>query len=373
MQQAVPTRKPVKKPLPVFDVGEDYELLYPLGEGAYGQVVAALHKPTRRRVAIKKVLPFEHTIFCLRTLREVKLLKYFSESCVNGNIISILDMIKPESLDSFKELYFIQELMQTDLHKVIRTQQLSDDHAQYFIYQTLRALKTIHSADLVHRDLKPANLLVNANCDLKVCDFGLARSVHPTTYGAATGDRVMTEYVATRWYRAPENMLSYNMYTKAIDMWAVGCILGELICGRPLFPGRDYRHQLELVLHVIGTPTLEEFHAINARRSREYLRSMPLRKRQNFKTLFPLASADAIDFLQKTLTFDPEKRMTAEEALAHPYVGAYHDVEDEPLAPPLDPNYFEFDVSKEQLSRQRLKELLYEEVLSFESDMKTVV
>ncbi|KAJ3997361.1 putative MAP kinase [Lentinula boryana] len=373
MQQAVPSRKPVTKPLPVFDVGKDYELLYPLGEGAYGQVVAALHKPTRRRVAIKKVLPFEHTIFCLRTLREVKLLKYFSESCVNGNIISILDMIRPESLDSFKELYFIQELMQTDLHKVIRTQQLSDDHAQYFIYQTLRALKTIHSADLVHRDLKPANLLVNANCDLKVCDFGLARSVHPTTCEASTGGRVMTEYVATRWYRAPENMLSYNMYTKAIDMWAVGCILGELISGRPLFPGRDYRHQLELVLHVIGTPTLEEFHAITARRAREYLRSMPLRKKQNFKALFPLASADAIDFLQKTLTFDPKSRMTAEEALAHPYVAAYHDVEDEPLAPPLDPNYFEFDVSKEQLSRQQLKEMLYEEVVSFESGIKTVV
>ncbi|KAJ4490635.1 CMGC/MAPK protein kinase [Lentinula aciculospora] len=384
MQQAAPTRK-FNKPLPVFDVGKDYELLYPLGEGAYGQVVAALHKPTRRRVAIKKVLPFEHTIFCLRTLREVKLLKYFSESCVNGNIISILDMIKPKSVDSFKELYYsrhpfclgktvIQELMQTDLHKVIRTQQLSDDHAQYFIYQTLRALKTIHSADLVHRDLKPANLLVNANCDLKVCDFGLARSVHPTTIcGTTTGERVMTEYVATRWYRAPENMLSYNLYTKAIDMWAVGCILGELICGRPLFPGRDYRHQLELVLHVIGTPTLEEFHAITARRSREYLRSMPIRKKQNFKVLFPLASADAIDFLQRTLTFDPKKRMSAEEALAHSYVAAYHDVEDEPLAPPLDPNYFEFDVSKEQLSRQQLKELLYEEVLSFDSGIKTVV
>ena len=84
-------------------------------------------------------------------------------------------------------------------------------------------------------------------------------------------------------------------------MWAVGCILGELLCGRPLFPGRDYRHQLELVLNVIGTPTLEEFHAITARRSREYLRSMPIRKKQNFRTLFPLASLDAIDFLQKTL------------------------------------------------------------------------
>lgn len=184
MQQApaaAPAKKKASKPLPKFDIGSDYELLYPLGEGAYGQVVAALHKPTRRRVAIKKVLPFEHTLFCLRTLREVKLLKYFSESCVNGNIVSILDIIKPDSLDAFKEMYFIQELMQTDLHKVIRTQALSDDHAQYFIYQTLRALKTIHSADLVHRDLKPANLLVNANCDLKVCDFGLARSVHPNT------------------------------------------------------------------------------------------------------------------------------------------------------------------------------------------------
>jgi len=296
-------------------------------------------------------------------------LKYFSESCANGNIVSILDIIKPESLDSFKELYFIQELMQTDLHKVIRTQQLSDDHAQYFIYQTLRALKTIHSADLVHRDLKPANLLLNANCDLKVCDFGLARSVHPTTCGTTTGDKMMTEYVATRWYRAPENMLSFNMYTKAIDMWAVGCILGELLSGRPLFPGRDYRHQLELVLHVIGTPTLEEFHAITTRRSREYLRSMPIRKKQNFKTLFPLASPDALDFLQRTLTFDPAKRMTAEEGLAHPYVSAYHDAEDEPLAPPLDPDYFKFDDSKEQLNKQQLKELLYEEVMSFESSI----
>jgi mitogen-activated protein kinase 1/3 len=105
--------------------------------------------------------------------------------------------------------------MQTDLHRVIRTQTLSDDHAQYFVYQTLRALKTIHAADIVHRDLKPANLLINANCDLKVCDFGLARSVR-TSANAGAGDKagLMTEYVATRWYRAPEIMLSFKMYTK---------------------------------------------------------------------------------------------------------------------------------------------------------------
>lgn len=107
----------------------------------------------------------------------------------------------------------IQELMETDMHRVIRTQDLSDDHAQYFIYQTLRALKALHSADVIHRDLKPSNLLLNANCDLKVCDFGLARSVK-TAEPSGTETGFMTEYVATRWYRAPEIMLTFKQYTK---------------------------------------------------------------------------------------------------------------------------------------------------------------
>lgn len=150
-------------------------------------------------------------------------------------IISILDIIKPPSIEQFKEVYcafistdypclianrpcrriisVIQELMETDMHRVIRTQDLSDDHAQYFIYQTLRALKALHSADVIHRDLKPSNLLLNANCDLKVCDFGLARSVK-TAEPSGTETGFMTEYVATRWYRAPEIMLTFKQYTK---------------------------------------------------------------------------------------------------------------------------------------------------------------
>lgn len=103
--------------------------------------------------------------------------------------------------------------METDMHRVIRTQDLSDDHAQYFIYQTLRALKALHSADVIHRDLKPSNLLLNANCDLKVADFGLARSVK-TAEPSGTETGFMTEYVATRWYRAPEIMLTFKQYTK---------------------------------------------------------------------------------------------------------------------------------------------------------------
>jgi len=365
MTVAQPVEKSkIQKALPKFETGPDYEILYSLGEGAYGTVVAAFYRPSRRYVAIKKILPFDHTLFCLRTLRELKLLKFFSEVCVNENIISVLDIIKPPSLDDFKEVYFVQELMQTDLHRVIRTQSLSDDHCQYFIYQLLRALKSIHSANIVHRDLKPANLLINANCDLKVCDFGLARSMESTAPGAKEVG-LMTEYVATRWYRAPEIMLSFKMYTKAVDLWAVGCILAELLSRKPLFPGRDYGHQLDLILDVIGTPTLDEFYSITSRRSRDYIRGLPIRKRKPFAQLFPKATPDAIDFLQKTLTFDSRKRITVDEALEHPYVSAYHDPEDEPSVASLDPDYFDFDRYKDDLTKAELKELLFEEIQSF--------
>ncbi|KAF8903311.1 mitogen-activated protein kinase [Gymnopilus junonius] len=348
-----------------FNVGSQYQVLDVVGEGAYGIVCSAVHRPSGRKVAIKKIAPFDHSMFCLRTLRELKLLKFLSEAGVSENIISILDIIKPPSIEQFKEVYLIQELMETDMHRVIRTQDLSDDHAQYFIYQTLRALKALHSADVIHRDLKPSNLLLNANCDLKVCDFGLARSVR-TAEPSGTETGFMTEYVATRWYRAPEIMLTFKQYTKAIDVWSVGCILAEMLSGKPLFPGRDYHHQLTLILDVLGTPTLDEFYAITTRRSRDYIRALPFRKKRPFATLFPNANPLAVDFLTRTLTFDPKKRITVEDALAHPYLEAYHDPEDEPVAPPLDPEFFEFDLHKDDISREQLKELLYEEIITFQ-------
>ncbi|KAI0716540.1 mitogen-activated protein kinase [Earliella scabrosa] len=357
--QAQPAPRKVR-----FNVGTQYQVLDVVGEGAYGIVCSAIHRPSGRKVAIKKIAPFDHSMFCLRTLRELKLLKFLSEAGVSENIISILDIIKPPSIEQFKEVYLIQELMETDMHRVIRTQDLSDDHAQYFIYQTLRALKALHSADVIHRDLKPSNLLLNANCDLKVCDFGLARSVR-TAEPSGTETGFMTEYVATRWYRAPEIMLTFKQYTKAIDIWSVGCILAEMLSGKPLFPGRDYHHQLTLILDVLGTPTLDEFYAITTRRSRDYIRALPFRKRKPFAQLFPNANPLAIDFLTRSLTFDPKKRITVEDALAHPYLEAYHDPDDEPCAPPLDPEFFEFDLHKDDISREQLKELLYEEIMSF--------
>ncbi|GAA94555.1 uncharacterized protein L969DRAFT_103018 [Mixia osmundae IAM 14324] len=339
-----------------FNVGKDYQIVDCIGEGAYGVVVSAIHLPTQQKVAIKKITPFDHSMFCLRSLREIKLLRHFQHE----NIISILDIIRPASIDAFNEIYLIQELMETDMHRVIRTQELSDDHCQYFLYQTLRGLKALHSAAVLHRDLKPSNLLLNANCDLKICDFGLARSSIPSQNQEGQG--FLTEYVATRWYRAPEIMLTFKEYTKAIDVWSVGTVLAEMLSGRPLFPGRDYHHQLTLILDVLGTPSLDDFYAIQSHRSRDYLRALPFNKRRPFSTIFPNANPLAIDLLDKCLTFNPKKRITVEEALAHPYLEPYHDADDEPNADPLSIEFFAFDHSPTPLSREELKELIYEEV-----------
>lgn len=275
--------------------------------------------------------------------------------------------------------------METDMHRVIRTQELSDDHCQYFIYQTLRALKAMHSANVLHRDLKPSNLLLNANCDLKVCDFGLARSAASQEDNSG----FMTEYVATRWYRAPEIMLTFKEYTKAIDVWSVGCILAEMLSGKPLFPGKDcmchaipnssiwqlYRvetnarylvtdhHQLTLILDVLGTPTMEDYYGIKSRRAREYIRSLPFKKKVPFRTLFPNTSELALDLLEKLLAFNPVKRITVEEALKHPYLEPYHDPDDEPTAPPIPEEFFDFDKHKDNLSKEQLKQLIYQEIM----------
>jgi len=142
-----------------------------------------------------------------------------------------------------------------------------------------------------------------------------------------------------------------------------------MITGRPLFPGRDYGHQLDLILDVLGTPPLDEFYAITSRRSRDYIRALPIRKRRPFNALFPTATPAAIDFLQRTLTFDPKKRMTVDECLEHPYLEGYHDPDDEPVVQSLDPDFFDFDFHKDDLSKEQLKELLYEEVTSFRSTL----
>ena len=350
----------------VFNISSDFQLKSLLGEGAYGVVCSAVHKPTGELVAIKKIEPFDKPLFALRTLREIKILKHFQHE----NIISIFDIQKPESFERFNEVYIFQEMMQTDLHRAIATQNLSEDHIQYFIYQTLRAVKMLHSCNVIHRDLKPSNLLINSNCDLKVCDFGLARIIDTSdnstdkTADEDNRNSGLTEYVATRWYRAPEVMLTAAKYSKAIDIWSVGCILAELFLKRPLFPGRDYRHQLNLIFSFIGTPQGKDLMCIESPRAREYIMSLPQFKPVQWERYFPGVNPLGIDLMQKMLKFDPAKRTSAEEALAHPFLATYHDPNDEPSGGPIPPTFFEFDYYKDVLSTKDLKKLLWNEIFS---------
>ena len=174
----------------------------------------------------------------------------------------------------------------------------------------------------------------------------------------------MTEYVATRWYRAPEIMLSWKEYTKAIDVWSVGCIFAELLGRRPLFPGKDYIHQLNLITDVIGTPDEEDIESIESEKARRYIASLPLKPPIPPERIFPNANPEAIDLLQRMLVFHPGKRITVEDALAHPYLASLHDPSDEPLAHAE----FSFDFERVPLTKQALRELLTNEMLCFHPD-----
>eukprot|EP00127_Corallochytrium_limacisporum_P004574 Clim_evm14s168 gene=Clim_evmTU14s168 len=336
-----------------FDVGPKYDNLQYIGEGAYGLVCAATELSTGRRVAIKKISPFEHKTYCQRTLREIKILTHFDHE----NIIGILDLIQPPAMDQFTDVFVVQELMETDLYRLLKTQRLSIDHICYFLYQVVRGLKYIHSANVLHRDLKPSNLLINTNCDLKICDFGLARVADPNIDHSG----LMTEYVATRWYRAPEIMLSSRAYTKAIDIWSVGCILAEMLGGKPLFPGKHYLDQLNLILSVLGTPSEEDFSCIQNEKAQAYIRSLNNREKMPWNQIFPEADAVVLDMLEGLLKFNPVKRFTVEDALRHPFLEQYYDPDDEPVAE----KRFVFEFEAGNMDKTELKRLIWEGIVGY--------
>ncbi|XP_031272770.1 mitogen-activated protein kinase homolog MMK1 [Pistacia vera] len=329
--------------------------IMPIGKGAYGIVCSALNSETNEHVAIKKIAnAFDNKIDAKRTLREIKLLRHMDHE----NVVAIRDIVPPPERESFNDVYIAYELMDTDLHQIIRSNQaLSEEHCQYFLYQILRGLKYIHSANVLHRDLKPSNLLLNANCDLKICDFGLARVTSETDF--------MTEYVVTRWYRAPELLLNSSDYTAAIDVWSVGCIFMELMDRKPLFPGRDHVHQLRLLMELIGTPSEADIEFLNENAKR-YIRQLPPHNRQSFTEKFASVHPLAIDLVEKMLTFDPRQRITVEDALAHPYLASLHDISDEPVC--MSP--FSFDFEQHALSEGQMKELIYQEALAFNPEYR---
>ncbi|QWU86152.1 hypothetical protein CA3LBN_000370 [Candidozyma haemuli] len=232
-----------------FHVPRRYKIVKELGSGSYGTVCSVIDTKDDRNVklAVKKVSRiFENPILIKRAIRELRLMTHLRG---NRHIVSLVDVHFVK--DTYPGLYCFQELMDWDLtHVLFSPMQLSEFHIQSFFYQILQGLKYTHSANIIHRDLKPGNILVDRHGTLKIADFGLARGI--TTSPAASCP--ITNYVATRWYRAPELLLREKHYGKEVDMWAVGVILGEMYGRRPLLPGKDTVGQMVRIIDLLGEP-----------------------------------------------------------------------------------------------------------------------
>lgn len=335
-----------------FEVDARYEFIKMMGGGAYGVVAAAKDNETGKKVAIKKIPnAFEDLVDAKRIYREIKLLKFFNHE----HIIKLFDIIRPDHPKTFNDIYIITELMETDLHRVIYSKQpLSEEHIQYFIYQILKATQHMHSANVIHRDMKPSNVLLNKQCDVKICDMGLGR-------GFEEEDESKTEYVVTRWYRAPEVILNASDYSKAIDVWAVGCIFAELLGRTAIFPGESYLDQIQRIVSVLGTPTSEDTAYISNEKALQYLKSLPKRSKQSWAKIFPKSPPLAIDLLGKMLIFNPNLRYTVDECLDHPYFADLRS-EDENL---LADTPFDWGFDNFKLTAEKLRELIYKEALKF--------
>jgi serine/threonine protein kinase len=345
-----------------YGEASQYQIQEVIGKGSYGVVAAAVDTRTGERVAIKKINDvFEHVSDATRILREIKLLRLLR----HPDIVEIKHIMLPPSRREFQDIYVVFELMESDLHQVIRANDdLTPEHYQFFLYQLLRALKYIHAANVFHRDLKPKNILANSDCKLKICDFGLARA----SFNDAPSAIFWTDYVATRWYRAPELCGSFfSKYTPAIDIWSIGCIFAELLTGRPLFPGKNVVHQLDIITDLLGTPSSETLSRIRNEKARRYLSTMRKKHAVPFSQKFRNTDPLALRLLERLLAFDPKDRSSAEEALADPYFASLANVEREPSRHPISKLEFEFE--RRKLTKDDVRELIYREILEYHPQM----
>ncbi|KAG6963203.1 hypothetical protein JG687_00006704 [Phytophthora cactorum] len=417
-----PTPSPVPRAAPLnlrnfanWEVGSRYTLVRLLGKGSYGQVAEAFDNERQKKVAIKKIINvFDQEIDCKRLYREIYILRRLS----HPQVINLIDVIPPENYDTFTDLYLVFDFVDTDLHKLIMSPQyLTIRHIQVFLYQLLCGLKYVHSANVIHRDMKPANILLNEDCTLMICDFGLSRvmesdmsmeelskhlyspkdSKSPTTSDGGTTSapspgsasstpsssgefpkmrRQLTKHVVTRWYRAPELILLQD-YDFSVDMWSIGCIFAELLsmqvesCPRyqervPLFPGRScfplsadrpttYSDKLDQLNVIFNViGTPGEDDIGSLGEVKQYLRKLPKKEPRDLREMYPGAPADSLDLLKQMLSFNPESRISVDKALAHPFLESVRRAQSETV----EGNPFGMEFENVPLNKEALKDVM---------------
>ena len=401
--------------MPNWELDEKYTLIKRLGQGSGGSVFSAKNKLTGEKVAIKEVYNiFDDYIGARRMLREISVMILLTHPC----IIKIKEVIIKNS--DFNTLFIVMEYAETDLRKIIKSPSFLDhEQVRYLFYQALVGLRYMHSANILHRDLKPANILINSDCSLKICDFGLSRSMETSLniterenievkdavepgkadilmrelFIDTTGrgkKRKLSGHVVTRWYRAPELILLDKNYDRQIDVWSLGCVFAELLTMMrdnapyyiergPIFPGKSCfplspdignssfkngypasdKDQLNVIMEILGTPCDEDLQCFDNSMAISYIKSFSINEKKPLNLLFPGSTPEEIDVLTKMLVFNRQKRITLDELLEHPYFQNIRNSELEILA--TIPANFEFDRS-DSMDINELKDIFMRQV-----------
>lgn len=412
----------------------DYQALEKIGYGAYSTVWEGIHVPTGTHVAIKKQKDiFSNLTNCKRILREVRLLRQFD----HPSIIKIYDVFPDKEKPQFTSVYIIMELADASLREAITSVlYFTDSQIKRVFYNLIIGLKYLKSAGVLHRDIKPENILLYENCDVKICDFGLARaateiscplSLHKIKRRAIMETkkkeskvatkvkksikednpannlkikavkkkptkRKLSDHVVTRWYRAPEIILMQKDYGYAIDMWSAGCVLAELQGMKkenlsnpqdrqPLFPGtscyplspaaneeEEEGDQLNMIFDILGSPPNEEdMSFVEGEELIKILLGMEPKPKIDISNIYPATAKEAIDIMERMLTFSPYKRLTMNECLSHPYFKDVRKKEKEIIS--TEHMVLEFD-NEEKLDQKKLRELFKMEFEYFKNKIK---
>jgi len=286
---------------------DKYSKLEKIGEGTYGVVYKAKNVQTGDLVALKRIkLDSEDEGLPATAIKEISLLKGLD----HPNIVKLHEVIHEE-----KKLTLVFEFLDLDLKKLMdekkrKAEKFSAETTKCFLHQLLKGIAFCHEQRVLHRDLKPQNLLINRKGELKLADFGLARS-----FGIPV--RSKSHEVVTLWYRAPDVLMGSTKYSSTIDIWSAGCIFAEMVTFKPLFPGKNNADQLQQIFKVLGTPNEKDWATIKT--LPEFDPNWYVYPSQAVNVTVPGLDTVGYDLLQKMLQYDPAKRVSAKAALEHPY------------------------------------------------------